>query len=226
MVEDSMGSDDFEPEINTIDNTDTSVSTQLPQQQEEEDVEAVSRSDVENETVSEEPTSAKQANTINSGIARGVGLGVKFVKTLADNKRAQLAGHFIEINVSHSDFESRVGVKDGKQVLTERLLGYISNVVSAAYQSNVYSHNGNKYRGGSSATMSPSSSSPSDGEEVADSELLYDEMLDTIVNSSTRLEEKLREKLPLLQREIDSFNAEEEEVGEVAKADTHTTGTK
>jgi hypothetical protein len=130
-------------------------------------------------------------------IARGVGLGVKFVKNLENNRRAKLVGSYIEIDVTHPDFESRVSSKNGNPRLTERLLGYIANVVSAAYRSSVHTGHSNSdvELFEQQATAAATTSSASD--------VVYDEMLDTIVESSTRLEEKLQKRLPALQKEID-----------------------
>jgi hypothetical protein len=140
------------------------------------------------------PQEPKNKHQTDTSIARGVGLGVKFVTHLEDNRRAKLVGSYIEIDVTHPDFETRVSSKDGNPRLTERLLGYIANVVSAAYRSRVHSSGS----GGSDAAgdaLAP----PGGG---SDSDLIYDEMLDSIVESSTKLEETLQKRLPALQKEI------------------------
>ena len=156
------------------------------------------------ETVTE-TTPRRQPDT---SLARGVGLGVKFVTHLENNRRAKLVGSYIEIDVTHPDFETRVSSKNGAPRLTERLLGYIANVVSAAYRSSVHTTN---------ATHSPIANNneleSSASESVFDpqhslapsSDAVYDEMLDTIVESSTKLEAQLQKRLPALQKEIDQM---------------------
>jgi hypothetical protein len=170
----------------------------------------------DNEATQTETQARRQPDT---SLARGVGLGVKFVKHLENNRRAKLVGSYIEIDVTHPDFESRVSSRNGSPRLTERLLGYIANMVSAAYRSSVHnaaagsSHTNN---GSSNLEASDSSSMFEHQPSGSSSETVYDEMLDTIVESSTKLEEKLQKRLPALQKEIDhllmsSAPAQEEE---------------
>lgn len=145
-------------------------------------------------------TSSSPRRQPDTSIARGVGLGVKFVKNLENNRRAKLVGSYIEIDVTHPDFETRVASKNGHPKLTERLLGYIANVVSAAYRSSVHT----VPTGGTESDLHAGILDQTI-QEGASSDVVYDEMLDTIVESSTRLEEKLQKRLPALQKEIDQM---------------------
>jgi len=157
--------------------------------------------DVSSVDDSAHPSGRKQPD---SSLARGVGLGVKFVKNLEDNRRAQLVGSYIEIDVMHPDFETRVSSKNGHPRLTERLLGYVANVVSAAYLSSVQGQHSSSI-GGSNSDLSDGVMNHATRGDTASSEEVYDELLDTIVKSSTRLEDQLQKQLPALQKEIDQM---------------------
>ena len=143
-------------------------------------------------------TSKKETQQADKSIARGVGLGVKFVSSLENNRRAKLAGKYIEIDVTHPDFQARITSKNGNPHLTERLLGYIANVVSAAYRSNVHADFV------SSTSLPPATHDNNLSSDTTGSKV-YDEMLDSIVESSTKLEEKLQKRLPALQKEINGL---------------------
>merc|ERR1719466_532776 len=118
----------------------------------------------------------------------GLGFRIAFVKDLTETNgepcRARLVGEDVQINMKHPDFLTRIKINknDHQPVVTERLCGYLANVIAAAYKSYTL------LRG--------------DGIERYndDHSLLLDEILDITLS----LETQLRSKLKLMQREMES----------------------
>merc|ERR1712241_1474181 len=90
----------------------------------------------------------------------------------------------VQINMKHPDFLTRIKVSksESQPIVTERLCGYLANVIAAAYKSHTVLRGGGleKYKDNNS--------------------LLLDEILDITLS----LENQLRSKLKLMQREMDS----------------------
>jgi len=119
----------------------------------------------------------------------GLGFRIAFVKTLANETtgepcRARLVGEDMQINMKHPDFLTRIKINksDHQPMVTERLCGYLSNVIAAAYKSYAM------LRGGGVERYKDNHS------------LLLDEILDITLS----LETHLRSKLKLMQREMES----------------------
>lgn len=119
----------------------------------------------------------------------GLGFNIAFVKELSNENngepcRARLIGEDVQINMRHPDFLARIKINksDHQPIVTERLCGYLANVIAAAYKS--YS----LLRGGGMEQYEN------------DHSLLLDEILDVTLS----LENQLRSKLKLMQREMDS----------------------
>jgi len=72
----------------------------------------------------------------------GLGFNIAFVKDLANQDngepcRALLVGEDVQINMKHPDFLARIKINknDHQPIVTERLCGYLANVIAAAYKS-------------------------------------------------------------------------------------------
>lgn len=118
----------------------------------------------------------------------GLGFNIAFVKDLTKEGtqepcRARLVGEDVQINMKHPDFLTRIKVSKtaSQPVVTERLCGYLANVIAAAYKSHALLRGGGieKYKENHSA--------------------LLDEILDVTLS----LENQLRSKLKLMQKEMD-----------------------
>jgi len=119
----------------------------------------------------------------------GLGFNIAFVKELNDTDtnepiRARLVGEDVQINMRHPDFLQRIKVSktESQPIVTERLCGYLANVVAAAYKSHTILRLGGIER------------------YKDDHSLLLDEILDVTLS----LENQLRSKLKLMQREMES----------------------
>jgi len=119
----------------------------------------------------------------------GLGFRIAFVKNLSNETtgepcRARLVGEDMQINMKHPDFLTRIKINksDHQPMVTERLCGYLSNVIAAAYKSYAM------LRGGGMERYKDNHS------------ILLDEILDITLS----LETHLRSKLKLMQREMES----------------------
>jgi len=118
----------------------------------------------------------------------GLGFNIAFVKDLSNDKngepcRARLVGEDMQINMKHPDFLARIKINksDHQPIVTERLCGYLANVIGSTYKSYSLRRDGvEKYKN--------------------DHSLFLDEILDVTLS----LENRLRSKLQLMQREMDS----------------------
>jgi len=119
----------------------------------------------------------------------GLGLNIAFIKDLPNETsgepcRARIVGEDVQINMKHPDFLNRIKIKqsDHQPVVTERLCGYLANVIASAYKSHSLICTGGveKYRDNHS--------------------LLLDEILDITLS----IESQLRAKLKLMQREMET----------------------
>lgn len=120
---------------------------------------------------------------------RGFGFNIAFVKELVDEEkgiplRARLVGEDVQINMKHPDFLQRIKVSkaESQPIVTERLCGYLANIIATAYKSHTMLRSGgiDRYKD--------------------DHSLLLDEILDVTFS----LEGQLRSKLKLMQREMDA----------------------
>lgn len=119
----------------------------------------------------------------------GLGFNIAFVKELKSEDsgeplRARLVGGDVQINMKHPDFLSRIKISkaESQPIVTERLCGYLANVIAASYKSHTL------LRGGGL-------------EKYKDDHCgLLNEILDVTLS----LENQLRSKLKLMQREMDS----------------------
>jgi len=118
----------------------------------------------------------------------GLGFNIAFVKDLTKEGtqepcRARLVGEDVQINMKHPDFLTRIKVSKtaSQPVVTERLCGYLANVIAAAYKSHAL------LRGGGIEKYKENHSS------------LLDEILDVTLS----LENQLRSKLKLMQKEME-----------------------
>jgi len=117
-----------------------------------------------------------------------LGFNIAFVKELSkesgEPSRARLIGDAVQINMKHPDFLTRIKVNksDSQPVVTERLCAYLANVIAAAYKSHAL------LTGGGMETY------------VEDNYVLFDEILDITLS----LENQLRSKLKLMQREMET----------------------
>jgi len=118
----------------------------------------------------------------------GLGFNIAFVKELNDEEtnepiRARLVGEDVQINMKHPDFLQRIKVSKtaSQPIVTERLCGYLANVIAAAYKSHALLRLGGleKYKD--------------------DHGILLDEILDVTLS----LENQLRSKLKLMQKEME-----------------------
>lgn len=119
----------------------------------------------------------------------GLGFNIAFVKELANEIngepcRARLVGEDVQINMKHPDFLTRIKINknDHKPIVTERLCGYLANVIAAAYKSNKL------LRGGGM-------------ERYKDD---HSRLLDEILDITLSLENQMRSKLKLMQREMET----------------------
>merc|ERR1719499_1650298 len=135
----------------------------------------------------------------------GLGFNIAFVKELTregtqEPCRARLVGEDVQINMKHPDFLTRIKVSktESQPVVTERLCGYLANVIAAAYKSHAL------LRGGGIEKYKEDHSS------------LLDEILDVTLS----LENQLRSKLKLMQKEMEvgAGNAAQQAAGEQAAA--------
>lgn len=131
----------------------------------------------------------EEAETKKKRRTGGLGFNIAFVKELNDEDtnepiRARLVGEDVQINMKHPDFLQRIKVSktESQPIVTERLCGYLANVIAAAYKSHTLLRFGGieKYKD--------------------DHGLLLDEILDVTLS----LEHQLRSKLKLMQREMES----------------------
>lgn len=120
---------------------------------------------------------------------RGLGFNIAFVKELVNEEkgipmRARLVGEDVQINMKHPDFLQRIKVSkaESQPIVTERLCGYLANIIATAYKSHTL------LRGGGFERYKD------------DHNLLLDEILDVTFS----LEGQLRSKLKLMQREMDA----------------------
>lgn len=120
---------------------------------------------------------------------RGLGFNIAFVKELVDEEkgiplRARLVGEDVQINMKHPDFLQRIKVSkaESQPIVTERLCGYLANIIATSYKSHTLLRGGgiDRYKD--------------------DHSLLLDEILDVTFS----LEGQLRSKLKLMQREMDA----------------------
>jgi len=118
----------------------------------------------------------------------GLGFNIAFVKELNDDatnepQRARLVGEDVQINMKHPDFLTRIKVNktDSQPIVTERLCGYLANVIAASYKSHTL------LRGGGI-------------EQYKDD---HGSLLDEILDVTFTLENQLRSKLKLMQKEMD-----------------------
>jgi hypothetical protein len=118
----------------------------------------------------------------------GLGFNIAFVKELTKEGtqepcRARLVGEDVQINMKHPDFLTRIKVSktESQPVVTERLCGYLANVIAGAYKSHQLLRGGGieKYKD--------------------DHSMLLDEILDVTLS----LENQLRSKLKLMQKEME-----------------------
>lgn len=128
----------------------------------------------------DKPAAKKRRNNL--------GFNIAFVKELLHEDsgepiRARLVGEDVQINMKHPDFLTRIKVSksESQPIVTERLCGYLANVIAAAYKSHTL------LRGGGLEKYKDDHSS------------LLDEILDVTLS----LENQLRAKLKLMQREMD-----------------------
>merc|ERR1719167_179220 len=119
----------------------------------------------------------------------GLGFNIAFVKELKHENsgeplRARLVGEDVQINMKHPDFLTLIKISkaESQPIVTERLCGYLANVIAASYKSHTL------LRGGGIEKYKDNHSS------------LLDEILDVTLS----LENQLRSKLKLMQREMDS----------------------
>jgi len=117
-----------------------------------------------------------------------LGFNIAFVKELnkesGEPSRARLIGDAVQINMKHPDFLTRIKVNksDSQPVVTERLCAYLANVIAAAYKSHAL------LTGGGMDSY------------AEDNYVLFDEILDITLS----LENQLRSKLKLMQREMET----------------------
>lgn len=117
-----------------------------------------------------------------------LGFNIAFVKELTKESgepcRARLIGDAVQINMKHPDFLIRIKVSksDSQPIVTERLCAYLSNVIAAAYKSH--------------ALLTGGGVDP----YQEDASVLFDEILDITLS----LENQLRSKLKLMQREMET----------------------
>jgi len=119
----------------------------------------------------------------------GLGLRIAFVKELPGERngepcRSRLVGEDVQINMKHPDFLNRIKINKSNHqpVVTERLCGYLANVVSAAYKSHALLCGGGM-------------------EKYSDD---HTALLDEILDLTLSMETQLRSKLKLMQREMES----------------------
>jgi len=119
----------------------------------------------------------------------GLGLRIAFVKDLPSERtgepcRSRLVGEDVQINMKHPDFLNRIKINKSNHqpVVTERLCGYLANVVSAAYKSHAMLCGGGM-------------------EKYADN---HSTLLNEILDLTLSMETQLRSKLKLMQREMES----------------------
>merc|ERR1719320_1950214 len=119
----------------------------------------------------------------------GLGLRIAFVKDLPSERtgepcRSRLVGEDVQINMKHPDFLNRIKINKSNHqpVVTERLCGYLANVVSAAYKSHAMLCGGGM-------------------EKYTDN---HSTLLDEILDLTLSMETQLRSKLKLMQREMES----------------------
>jgi len=131
----------------------------------------------------------EEGNPIEKKKRRGaLGFNIAFVKELTKESgepcRARLIGDAVQINMKHPDFLTRIKVSksDSQPIVTERLCAYLSNVIASAYKSHALLTGGgvDQYN--------------------EDESVLFDEILDITLS----LENQLRSKLKLMQREMET----------------------
>jgi len=129
-----------------------------------------------------------EGNPVPKKRKTGFGFNIAFVKDLNKESgepcRARLIGDAVQINMRHPDFLTRIKVNksDSQPVVTERLCAYLANVIAGAYKSHEVITGGGieQYR--------------------EDHSVLLDEILDITLS----LENQLRSKLKLMQREMET----------------------
>jgi len=154
----------------------------------DDDTEVV-RDDGDNPAGGEKKPEIEENGKPNKKHKAGLGFNIAFVKDLANESsgepcRARLVGEDVQINMKHPDFLNRIKIKqnDHQPIVTERLCGYLANVIASAYKSHALVCTGGveKYS--------------------HDHTLLLDEILDITLS----IESQLRAKLKLMQREMET----------------------
>jgi len=118
----------------------------------------------------------------------GLGFNIAFVKDLTKESgepaRARLIGDAVQINMKHPDFLTRIKVNksDSQPIVTERLCAYLANVIAGAYKAHALLTGGGVEQ------------------YTDDGSVLLDEILDITLS----LENQLRSKLKLMQREMET----------------------
>jgi hypothetical protein len=139
-----------------------------------------------------EPTSLPTDRT--AATRRKSGFDIKFMDLPPDaegnHRRSRLLDGTIILNVGHRDFHDRLDrSRQGQARVTERLIGYLANVISIHYKDQYYE----KYKN-----------------QPARLDQLFDEQVDFVC----RLESALRPHIGLLQERMDSDMAEANSDGE------------
>jgi len=130
----------------------------------------------------------ENGNPVKKKRSGPLGFNIAFVKELTKESgepcRARLIGDAVQINMKHPDFLTRIKVSksDSQPIVTERLCAYLSNVIAAAYKSH--------------ALLTGGGVDPYND----DASVLFDEILDITLS----LENQLRSKLKLMQREMET----------------------
>merc|ERR1719431_1679113 len=130
----------------------------------------------------------EEGNPVKKKRRGALGFNIAFVKELTKESgepcRARLIGDAVQINMKHPDFLTRIKVNksDSQPVVTERLCAYLANVIASAYKSHALLTGGgvDQYN--------------------EDESVLFDEILDMTLS----LENQLRSKLKLMQREMET----------------------
>ncbi|GAB5360168.1 hypothetical protein AAMO2058_000604400 [Amorphochlora amoebiformis] len=104
-------------------------------------------------------------------------------------RRYMRTGDLVEINVGHPDFLLRLKQKKGRIFFTDRLSGYLSNIVSASYNDHIYDKEGK--------------------------EPTRDVVFDDLLKHSSKIEETLKKQIPALQRTIESIAKSERMMSEI-----------
>ena len=98
-------------------------------------------------------------------------------------RRMLMVGNQITINVNHPEFQGRIATRRGRVQFTDRLGGYLANVIAAAYKDYFYDEN---------------DKNPARGQ-------VYDDLL----GDASKLEQIFRGRMPMLQRELNKIGTGE-----------------